>query len=249
MAFKQFLQNLFERVGLAEPPAPPPQAADVPLADPRQLRPIFSRLAAWGVKQVHLIAGDEPEADDLVQAARQAVQLGMQRRRPRPGKRPGKRQAPLRSGRRRGPRDRNPFPLGNRRGPRRLGRGRRLSQRAAGDGHAWQTSSCRWPSRSSWCRPRGKRSSGHCNCSMIAACAKSASLPSPAATTSRRVGPSRPASWLPPPVGSSSQATSRFQLHLVSAAEIRSRRGPWPSRSVAARGRRRMPCGSSPTAA
>ena len=77
MAFKQFLQNLFERVGLAEPPAPPPQAADVPLADPRQLRPIFPRLAAWGVKQVHLIAGDEPEADDLVQAARQAVQLGM----------------------------------------------------------------------------------------------------------------------------------------------------------------------------
>ena len=77
MAFKQFLQNLFERLGLAEPPAPPPQAADVPLADPQQLRPIFPRLAAWGVKQVHLIAGDEPEADDLVQAARQAVQLGM----------------------------------------------------------------------------------------------------------------------------------------------------------------------------
>ena len=77
MAFKQFLQNLFERVGLAEPPAPPPQAADVPLADPQQLRPIFPRLAVWGVKQVHLIAGDEPEADDLVQAVRQAVQLGM----------------------------------------------------------------------------------------------------------------------------------------------------------------------------
>ena len=77
MAFKQFLQNLFERLGLAEPPAPPPQAADVPLADPQQLRPIFPRLAVWGVKQIHLIAGDEPEADDLVQAARQAVQLGM----------------------------------------------------------------------------------------------------------------------------------------------------------------------------
>ena len=77
MAFKQFLQGLFERVGLAEPPAPQPQAADVPLADPQQLRPIFSRLAVWGVKQVHLIAGDEPQADDLVQAARQAVQLGI----------------------------------------------------------------------------------------------------------------------------------------------------------------------------
>ncbi len=78
MAFKQFLQNLFERLGLAEPPAPPPYAADVPLADPQQLRPIFPRLASWGVKQVHLIAGDEPETDDLVGTARQAVQLGMQ---------------------------------------------------------------------------------------------------------------------------------------------------------------------------
>jgi radical SAM protein with 4Fe4S-binding SPASM domain len=78
MAFKDFLQNLFERVGLAEPPAPPPQAADVPLADHEQLRPIFPRLAAWGVKRLHLIAGDEPEPDDLVHAARQAVQLGMQ---------------------------------------------------------------------------------------------------------------------------------------------------------------------------
>ena len=31
-------------------------------------------------------------------------------------------------------------------------------------------------------------------------------LPSPAVTTSRRVGPSRPASWLPPPGGSSKRA-------------------------------------------
>ena len=77
MAFKQFLQDLCERLGLAEAPAPPPRAADVPLADPRQLRPIFPRLAVWGVKQIHLILGDEPEAGDLVQAARQAVELGM----------------------------------------------------------------------------------------------------------------------------------------------------------------------------
>jgi radical SAM protein with 4Fe4S-binding SPASM domain len=77
MAFRQFLQDLFERVGLAEPPAGPPQAADVPLADSRQLRPVLARLAAWGVKQIHLIAGDETLSDDLVQAARQAVQLGM----------------------------------------------------------------------------------------------------------------------------------------------------------------------------
>ena len=47
---------------------------------------------------------------------------------------------------------------------------------------------------------------------MIAACVKSASLPSPAATTSRRVGPSRPASWLPPPVGSSSRAGVDFNF-------------------------------------
>ncbi len=77
MAFKQFLQNLFERVGLAEPPAPPPQAADVPLADPRQLGLIFPRLAVWGVKHLHLIAGNQPEAGDLVRAVRQAVQLDM----------------------------------------------------------------------------------------------------------------------------------------------------------------------------
>ena len=77
MAFRQFLQNLCERVGLAEPPLPPPHAVDIPLANLQQMRPIFPRLVAWGVKQVHLISGDEPEAGDLVQAARQAVQLGM----------------------------------------------------------------------------------------------------------------------------------------------------------------------------
>ena len=77
MALKQFLQDLFERLGLAEPPAPPPQTADVPLADPQQLQPIFARLATWGVKHLHLIAGDEPQSDDLLQAARQGLQLGM----------------------------------------------------------------------------------------------------------------------------------------------------------------------------
>ncbi|MGA2254403.1 MAG: hypothetical protein ABSG53_07065, partial [Thermoguttaceae bacterium] len=50
---------------------------DVPLTDPQQLRPIFARLAVWGVKQVHLVVGDGLEADDLVQVARHAVQLGM----------------------------------------------------------------------------------------------------------------------------------------------------------------------------
>jgi radical SAM protein with 4Fe4S-binding SPASM domain len=77
MGFQQFLQNLLERVGLAEPPAPPPHAADVPLADPQQLGPIFPRLALWGLKHLRLIAGAEPEADDLVQAVRRAAQLGM----------------------------------------------------------------------------------------------------------------------------------------------------------------------------
>ncbi len=76
MAFKQFLQNLFERVGLVELPAPP-QAADLSLADPQQLRPVFSRLVLWGVKRLRLIAGDAPQSDDLVQAVREAVQLGM----------------------------------------------------------------------------------------------------------------------------------------------------------------------------
>jgi radical SAM protein with 4Fe4S-binding SPASM domain len=77
MAFKLFLQNLFERIGLAELPAPSPQAADVPLADPQQLGPVFARLAVWGVERVSLIADVESDADDLVQVARQTVQRGM----------------------------------------------------------------------------------------------------------------------------------------------------------------------------
>ena len=77
MALKTFLRNLLERLGLAEQPAPPPQAADVPLADLQELRPILSRLAAWGVKRLRLIAGQEPHSHDLLEAARQAVSLGM----------------------------------------------------------------------------------------------------------------------------------------------------------------------------
>jgi radical SAM protein with 4Fe4S-binding SPASM domain len=77
MAFKQFLQNLFERVGLAESPALPPQAADIPVADPQHLGSIFARLAAWGVKQVTLVAEGEPDAGDLVRAAREVGQRGM----------------------------------------------------------------------------------------------------------------------------------------------------------------------------
>ncbi len=75
---KQFLQSLCERVGLFEAPAPPPQIADVPLSDPLQIRPIFARLAAWGVKRLHLIHGDEPESDELLQVAGHSLQLGMQ---------------------------------------------------------------------------------------------------------------------------------------------------------------------------
>ena len=77
MAFKEFWQNLCERVGLGERLAPPPQAADVPLGEPQQLLPIFLRLAVWGVRRVHLIAAAGPETDDLVQAVRHAAQLGM----------------------------------------------------------------------------------------------------------------------------------------------------------------------------
>ena len=39
--------------------------------------PIFPRLAAWGVKQVHLIAGGDLETDDLIETVRQVVQLDM----------------------------------------------------------------------------------------------------------------------------------------------------------------------------
>jgi radical SAM protein with 4Fe4S-binding SPASM domain len=77
MALKQFLQNLFERVGLAETPMPPPKFADIAPAEARQLEPVLLRLAAWGVKQVRLVVGDETDAADLMQAVRKAVELGM----------------------------------------------------------------------------------------------------------------------------------------------------------------------------
>ena len=66
-----------ERAGLPSRPCRRRKRPTCRLADQEQLRPIFPRLAAWGVKRVHLIAGDEPQGDDLVHAARQAVQLGM----------------------------------------------------------------------------------------------------------------------------------------------------------------------------
>ncbi len=78
MSLKLFLQNLFERVGLAEAPMPPPRAAHVALADPQRLRPIFLRLAAWGVKHVQLVAADSPDVSDLPQAAQQAADLGLE---------------------------------------------------------------------------------------------------------------------------------------------------------------------------
>jgi radical SAM protein with 4Fe4S-binding SPASM domain len=77
MAFKQFFQSLFERVGLAEPPSSPPQAADVSLDSMQQLQPVFARLADWGVKRVQLVAGEQPDAEDLLQATRCAAQLGL----------------------------------------------------------------------------------------------------------------------------------------------------------------------------
>ena len=77
MPLKQFLQNLFERVGLAETPMPPPNVADVSAAESRQLEPILLRLAAWGVKQVRFVVGDETDAGDLMQTARRAAELGL----------------------------------------------------------------------------------------------------------------------------------------------------------------------------
>jgi radical SAM protein with 4Fe4S-binding SPASM domain len=77
MAFKQFLQNLIERVGLAKLPAPP-QAVDVPLTDLQQLQPILARLRGWGVQRLRLIAGDQTQYDDLVPAVRQAIHHDLQ---------------------------------------------------------------------------------------------------------------------------------------------------------------------------
>ena len=78
MALKQFLQNLFERVGLAETPMPPPRVADIATADARQAEPILRRLAAWEVKEVRLIIGDETDAGDPLATAQTAAELGME---------------------------------------------------------------------------------------------------------------------------------------------------------------------------
>jgi radical SAM protein with 4Fe4S-binding SPASM domain len=78
MAFKQFLQNLFERVGLAETPMPPPTAADITLDEPQRIEPILTRLSTWGVKQVRFAVSDAPELDELLQAVKRAKELGMQ---------------------------------------------------------------------------------------------------------------------------------------------------------------------------
>jgi radical SAM protein with 4Fe4S-binding SPASM domain len=78
MAFKQFLQNLFERVGLAEAPLPTPESACVVLAEAERIRPTLQRLAAWGVKRVQFVAGDVSDVGILVQATQQAAEFGLE---------------------------------------------------------------------------------------------------------------------------------------------------------------------------
>jgi radical SAM protein with 4Fe4S-binding SPASM domain len=56
---------------------PPPRAADLVQAESDLLRPTLLRLAAWGVKQIHLVVTDEADLDELMQTARQSTELGM----------------------------------------------------------------------------------------------------------------------------------------------------------------------------
>ena len=78
MAFKQFLQNLFERVGLAEAPMPAPHLADVALAEPEHLQPILLRLTAWGVKRVRFIADEAVDPADLLRAVQETSESGFE---------------------------------------------------------------------------------------------------------------------------------------------------------------------------
>ncbi len=78
MVLKRFLENLFERLGLAEAPLPLPSAADVTLAEPGKLRPIFARLAAWGVRRIQVVAPEAADCDDLMQAVRVASEFGLE---------------------------------------------------------------------------------------------------------------------------------------------------------------------------
>jgi MoaA/NifB/PqqE/SkfB family radical SAM enzyme len=59
--------------------APPdkPLSADVPLGRSRQMLPILDRLWESGIPHVTVIAGEKPEAEDLVRAVRRAEDLGM----------------------------------------------------------------------------------------------------------------------------------------------------------------------------
>ena len=91
MALKQLLQNLLERVGLAEPPASPPQAVEMPLAEITQLTPIMSCLADWGVRGVRLIAVGPMDPDDLVQSAAPSSEVRHASLPPRSGEQPGTR--------------------------------------------------------------------------------------------------------------------------------------------------------------
>jgi radical SAM protein with 4Fe4S-binding SPASM domain len=78
MVLKRFLENLFERLGLAEAPLPPPRSAHVSLAGAEQLRPVVARLAAWSVKRVQIVAPEAADSDELVQAVRVATGLGLE---------------------------------------------------------------------------------------------------------------------------------------------------------------------------
>jgi radical SAM protein with 4Fe4S-binding SPASM domain len=77
MALKQFLQNLFERAGLAEAPMAPPGEADVVLSELEQMQATLPRLAAWGIKWVRLVVTEPPDVGDLVRTIRQAAKLEM----------------------------------------------------------------------------------------------------------------------------------------------------------------------------
>ena len=54
-----------------------PISADVPLTDPKRLRPILDRLWDLGIPHVTLVVGEEPDTAALVQLVRRAETLGL----------------------------------------------------------------------------------------------------------------------------------------------------------------------------
>lgn len=76
--FRSAFKKLVARFFSPAPQVDKPLAADVVLDEADRIEPILQRLHAWKIGRIALLADDNPEPDDLIQAVRRAVELGME---------------------------------------------------------------------------------------------------------------------------------------------------------------------------